>query len=150
MSFLPDPDEVADADPGYQAGLVRFQAEMLYKRATWLEVSGMIGLAALFGSVAYIFSDLRGGWNHSPTWEPFAGLVFGAALGLGLARPFADWLRLQARMTHVQLQLEQHSRRTWQSSESTARKLDGLVDAGLSGEWRTASSMPGVPPVGDR
>ena len=150
MSFLPDPDEVTDADPARQAGLVRFQAELVYKRATWLEVSGMIAVGALFGSLAYLFSDLRGGWNHSPSWEPFAGLAFGAALGLGIARPFADWLRLQARMTHVQLQMEQHSRRTWESSETTGRKIDGLVDAGLSGEWRTAGPIPTLPPVRER
>lgn len=137
MTLMPDLDET-DADYGVE--LVKFQAELLYRRAKWTEVSGMVGTAAAFGALAFIWSDLRGGWDHSPTWEPFVGLIFGAVLGLGITRPFAEWLRLQARMTHVQLRMEKHSRETRYSSESTARRIDALVDAGLSGEWRVATT----------
>ncbi len=137
MSLLPELDDT-DAENGVD--LVRFQAELLYSRAKWTEVSGMIGTAAAFGALAYIWSDLRGGWDHSPSWEPFVGLLFGAALGLGITRPFAEWLRLQARMVHVQLRMEKHSRETRFSSETTARRIESLVDAGMTGEWRVATT----------
>ena len=77
---------------------------------------------------------------------PLAGLAFGAALGLGVARPFAEWLRLQARLVHLQVLVERHTRRTQEHSEATARKLEGLVETGLSGEWRTSGAdIPAVP-----
>ncbi len=145
MSLMPDLDETS-ADYGEE--LVKFQAELLYKRARWVEVAGMVGTAAAFGAIAYVWSDLRGGWDHTPTWEPAMGVLFGAVIGLGVTRPFAEWLRLQARMAHVQLRMEKHTRETRVSSESTARRIEDLVDAGLSGEWRVASSgeLPRVDP----
>ena len=146
MTLMPDLDET-DADYGEE--LVRFQAELLYKRAKWTEVAGMVGAAMVFGALAYLWSDLRGGWDHKPTWEPLVGLTVGAALGLGIARPFAEWLRLQARMAHVQLRMERHTRQTRFSSESTARRIEDLVDAGLSGEWRVASTGGDLPSLGD-
>jgi hypothetical protein len=141
MSLLPDLGE-SDAERGRQ--LVRLQAEILYKRASWSEAAGMIGSAVLFGAIAYLWSDLRGGWNHRPTWEPLAGVALGAALGLGVVRPFAEWLRLQARMAHVQIEMAEHSASTRASSEVTARRIENLVEAGLSGEWPIAASYPGV------
>lgn len=146
MSLMPDLDET-DADYGEE--LVKFQAELLYKRAKWTEAAGMIGAAVVFGALSYLWSDLRGGWDHKPTWEPLVGLIVGAGLGLGVSRPFAEWLRLQARMAHVQLRMERHTRETRVSSESTARRIEDLVDAGLSGEWRVASTGGDLPSVRD-
>ena len=140
MSLLPELGEEGE-ERGRE--LVRLQAEILYKRASWTEAAGMAAAAVLFGTVAYLWSDLRGGWNHQPTWEPFAGFAIGAALGLGIARPFAEWLRLQARMAHVQIQMAEHSASTRESSASTARRIEDLVEAGLSGEWPAVSPYSG-------
>jgi|GEM_PF-3711131 len=145
---LPD---LGDHDEERGAELVRLQAALLYKRASWTEAAGMVGSAALFGAMTYLWADMRGGWNDHPSWEPFAGIVLGAALGLGIARPFAEWLRLQARMTAVQLRIAEHSASTRQSSEVTARRIEDLVEAGLTGEWPVAASYSdlddGPPPV---
>ena len=146
MSLMPDLDET-DAEDGVE--LVKFQAELLYKRAKWIEVSGMAGCAVMFGALAYMWSDFRGGWDYTPSWEPLVGVAFGAGIGLGMTRPFAEWLRLQARMVHVQLRMEKHTRKTRFSSETTARRIEHLVDAGLSGEWRVASTGGDLPSVND-
>lgn len=140
MSLLP---ELGDEDEERGRELVLLQAKILYQRASWTEAAGMIAAAVMFGAVSYLWSDLRGGWNHQPTWEPFAGVALGAGLGLGIARPFAEWLRLQARMAHVQIQMAEHSASTRESSASTARRIEDLVEAGLSGEWPTAGTYPG-------
>ncbi|MCO4769207.1 MAG: hypothetical protein KDA24_04200 [Deltaproteobacteria bacterium] len=138
MSLLPD---LGDENGRKAADLVRLQAELLYKRATWSEAAGMVGAAFSFGVLAYLWSDFRGGWDHQPSWEPLAGAALGAALGLGMVRPFAEWLRLQARMAHVQLQMMEHTASTRESSEVTARRIEDLV--ALSGEWPVAQEWPG-------
>ncbi len=148
MSLLPDLGE----EGGFEGSeLVRIQAEILYKRATWSEAAGMVGAAVAFGALAYLWSDFRGGWDHQPSWEPFAGAALGAAIGLGVVRPFAEWLRLQARMAHVQLKMMEHTASTRASTERTASRIDDLV--ALSGEWPVEQQWPtgdGLPVVGGK
>jgi len=139
MSLLPD---LGDDSKLEAAQLVRLQAELLYKRASWSEAAGMVGAAVMFGVLAYLWSDFRGGWDHQPTWEPVAGAALGAALGLGVVRPFAEWLRLQARMAHVQLAMYEATDETRTTSATTARHIEGIIEAGLSGEWPTAAPWP--------
>lgn len=136
MTLMPELEETPEEQ---SARLIRAQADLVHARARWMEAAGIIGGALFFGVVAYLWFDLRSGWNVHPTWQPAAGAVVGALLGFGLCRPFAEWLRLQARLALIQIDLEVHARETSRHSALSAQRMND-IQAGLTGEWNPSWS----------
>ncbi len=113
-------------------------SRILFKRARWVELTATVGCGAASAAGAYVTDRMlaslasisRWGSGGSPTpWPPLAAAVVGAVLGFGLARPFADWLRIQARLVEVHLRTESHTKRAGENTEQTARGIRGLADA---------------------
>jgi hypothetical protein len=137
---IPEPGALADEE--LERNALRLQAESLYRRASWAEAATMIAFGLAFSVGWYAWSDFRSGWGSHPTWEPWAGFILGSVLGLALARPFAEWLRLQARLAHLQLRIEAHAQRTFVSSTTTVKHLREIADGQRTGESRSVSSGP--------
>jgi hypothetical protein len=125
-----------EADP-LAAPLLR-ESRALVRRARWVEVSAALGLSLASASGAYVTDRMlsslaaisRWGSGGTPTpWPPMGAAALGAILGYLLARPFADWLRLQARLVEVHLRTGEHTRRAGEHTEQTARGIRGLADA---------------------
>lgn len=117
---------------------IRRAAEALIGRARYLEVAGAIGLGATSAAGAYVTDRLlsslakMSAWNQAtpPTpWPPVAAFVLGGLVGWALAKPFADWLRLQARLAEVHLRSEASMRKAGEHTEETARGIRALGTA---------------------
>ncbi len=130
------------------------QASALHAGAKLFVLTAMFGLAGVLSVMFYLWRDWKLGWNvHPAWWEPVVAGVVGLLIGLGLSLPFAAWFRLQANLTHVQLAMERHTRKSSHKAEETARSIRELADAGMSGEWRIANATSGrldvIGPVDD-
>lgn len=132
--------------------LLHQQAYALHTGAMVFVGTAMLGLAGVFGVFFFLWRDWKLGYNvHPPLWEPLLAALAGGVIGLGLAVPFVIWFRLQANLVHVQLSMEEHTRRASTTAEATVRSIQELADAGMSGEWNLAerSFVSGEQPVLD-
>jgi hypothetical protein len=115
------------------------QASSLHKGAMVFVGTAMLGLGGALGVFFFLWRDWKLGYNvHPPLWEPLLAGMAGGLVGLGLAVPFVIWFRLQANLVHVQLSMEEHTRRASFTAEATVQGIQALADAGMSGEWRMA------------
>jgi hypothetical protein len=75
----------------------------------------------------------------APIWE--AGVASGAGmlLGLGIALPFFILFRLQAALAELDVRTEGHALEAKVHAEETARSIQVIAEAGMSGEWRISS-----------
>lgn len=138
----PDADEVRESAEREaverEAAKIRKDAQALFARARIFEIAGAVALGALSASGAYVTDRLldslsrMSAWNKAapPTpWPPVAAFFVGAVVGWALARPFADWLRLQARLAEVHLRSEDWMRKAGEHTEETARGIRALGTA---------------------
>ena len=115
------------------------QASALHTGAMVFVGTASLGLSGVFGVLFFLWRDWKLGYNvHPPLWEPLVASLVGGLIGLGLAVPFVIWFRLQANLVHVQLSMEEHTRRASTTAQETVRSIQELADAGMSGEWRLA------------
>lgn len=115
------------------------QASTLHTGAMVFVGTSMLGLGGVFGVFFFLWRDWKLGYNvHPPLWEPLLAGLAGGLIGLGLAVPFVIWFRLQANLVHVQLSMEEHTRRASSTAEATVHSIQALADAGMSGEWKPA------------
>ncbi len=124
---------------------VRQQARELYSRSSKAFVgTAVAGLSSVFAVVFYLWRDWKLGYNtHPEWWEALLAGLTGGLIGLGLSTPFAQWFRLQASLVHVQLRMEENTRRTGEQAAATAQSIKEIADAGRTGEWRASElNMP--------
>ena len=132
---------MAEPSPQLERSLATLhaQASALHKGALVFVGTATCGLAGVFALMYWLVRDWKLGYNvHPALWEPVAAGLMGFTIGLGLAVPFVIWFRLQANLVHVQLSMEEHTRRASFTAEATVQGIQALADAGMSGEWRMA------------
>ena len=127
----------------------RAQASALDRGALSFLWASVLGLAGVLAVSFYLWRDYRLGWDAHPVWwEPVVAGLVGGFIGFGLAVPFVIWFRMQATLVHVQLSMEEHTRLAEATARETARSIQELADAGMSGEWGFGA-MSGPSPTVD-
>lgn len=115
-------------------------ANGLRRASTLLVVSCVLGLGAASGVTCYFLLTLARPLSPTaPIWE--AGVASGAGmlLGLGIALPFFILFRLQAALAELDVRTEGHALEAKVHAEETARSIQVIAEAGMSGEWRISS-----------
>jgi hypothetical protein len=124
-------------------------ANGLRRAATLLVVSCVLGLGA--GS-ALTFKFVR---EHSgllapksTMWEIGVAAGVGMLLGLGISLPFFILFRLQAALAEVDVRTEEHAIEAKAQAAETARSIQEIAEAGMSGEWRISGLKAATDDIG--
>lgn len=109
----------------------------LKRGSALLVLSCVVGLGFIFGLVCHFLLVLARGplSSGSTPWEIAVAAGIGMLLGLGISLPFYVLFRLQAALAEVDIRLEEHAREANAKAAETARSIQELTDAGMSGEW---------------
>lgn len=114
-------------------------ADGLRKAAALLVVSCVLGLGTASGVTCYFLLTLARPLSGCQPWEAGVAGAAGMLLGLGISLPFFILFRLQAALAELDVRTEGHALEAKAHAEETARSIQEIAEAGMSGEWRISS-----------
>jgi len=111
-------------------------ANGLRRAATLLVVSCVLGLGVASGVTCHFLITLARPLSGCQLWEALLAGGGGMLLGLGISMPFFILFRLQAELAEVDVRTEGHALEAKARAAETARSIQEIAEAGMSGEWR--------------
>jgi hypothetical protein len=126
------------SDPEDTARVHRL-ANGLRRAAALLVVSCVVGLGTASGVTCYFLLTLARPLSGCDTWEALLAGGGGMLLGLGISLPFFILFRLQAELAEMDVRSEGHALEAKARAAQTARSINEIAQAGMSGEWRISS-----------